>query len=109
MAIMSYTFVVFVLATISLVIANKGPFIKDQDDNFVNEVLEDCSFNGKMYKPGEAIYTEDKCIQCKCPITGGPTHCTGYFCPAAPCVNPVIPEGECCPACLDGKFTYTAE
>ena len=88
---------------LTLAAAEPGKYVKDKD-NAINEILEDCEFNGKYYRPGQTIDTEDQCIKCVCPLTGGPTRCTGYFCSPAPCVDPVYVEGDCCPQCINGMY-----
>ena len=54
-------FIVILSCFIVLVTSKKDT--KYKIDNSANEVIKDCLFDGKLYKPGERIDSKDKCIK----------------------------------------------
>ncbi|XP_035388755.1 cysteine-rich motor neuron 1 protein-like isoform X2 [Electrophorus electricus] len=57
-----------------------------------------CVHNGKEYKEGE-VYRMEPCWLCQC--RGGISFCSKAECAELDCENFYIPEGECCPVCID--------
>ncbi|KAJ7989085.1 hypothetical protein DPEC_G00315880 [Dallia pectoralis] len=57
-----------------------------------------CVHNGKEFSEGE-VYRMDPCWLCQC--RGGISFCSKAECAEVDCENFYIPEGECCPVCLD--------
>ncbi|XP_031435957.1 cysteine-rich motor neuron 1 protein-like isoform X1 [Clupea harengus] len=57
-----------------------------------------CAHNGKEYSEGE-VYRMDACWLCQC--RGGISFCSKAECAELDCDNFYIPEGECCPVCID--------
>uniref|UniRef100_A0A3P8ZIG8 Cysteine-rich motor neuron 1 protein n=1 Tax=Esox lucius TaxID=8010 RepID=A0A3P8ZIG8_ESOLU len=57
-----------------------------------------CVHNGKEYSEGE-VYRMDQCWLCQC--RGGISFCSKAECAEVDCENFYIPEGECCPVCID--------
>ncbi|XP_074517766.1 cysteine-rich motor neuron 1 protein isoform X2 [Sebastes fasciatus] len=57
-----------------------------------------CVHNGKEFSEGE-VYRMDPCWLCQC--RGGISFCSKAECAELDCENFYIPEGECCPVCID--------
>ncbi|XP_034713414.1 cysteine-rich motor neuron 1 protein [Etheostoma cragini] len=57
-----------------------------------------CVHNGKEFSEGE-VYRMDPCWLCQC--RGGISFCSKAECAELECENFYIPEGECCPVCID--------
>ncbi|XP_076835133.1 cysteine-rich motor neuron 1 protein isoform X2 [Brachyhypopomus gauderio] len=57
-----------------------------------------CVHNGKEFAEGE-VYRMDPCWLCQC--RGGISFCSKAECAKLDCENVYIPEGECCPVCID--------
>ncbi|KPP64994.1 hypothetical protein Z043_116616 [Scleropages formosus] len=57
-----------------------------------------CAHNGKEFSDGE-VYHMDPCWLCQC--RGGISFCSQAECAELDCQNFYIPEGECCPVCID--------
>ncbi|KAG9268186.1 cysteine-rich motor neuron 1 protein-like isoform X1 [Astyanax mexicanus] len=57
-----------------------------------------CVHNGKKFAEGE-VYRMDSCWLCQC--RGGVSFCSKAECAELDCDNFYIPEGECCPVCID--------
>ncbi|KAI4902048.1 hypothetical protein NFI96_033099 [Prochilodus magdalenae] len=57
-----------------------------------------CVHNGKQFAEGE-VYRMDPCWLCQC--RGGISFCSKAECAELECDNFYIPEGECCPVCID--------
>ncbi|XP_054861851.1 cysteine-rich motor neuron 1 protein isoform X2 [Amphiprion ocellaris] len=57
-----------------------------------------CVHNGKDFSEGE-VYRMDPCWLCQC--RGGISFCSKAECAELDCENFYIPEGECCPVCID--------
>ncbi|CAB1434145.1 unnamed protein product [Pleuronectes platessa] len=62
------------------------------------KVSPNCIHNGKDFSEGE-VYRMDPCWLCQC--RGGISFCSKAECAELDCENFYIPEGECCPVCLD--------
>ncbi|KAI3367822.1 hypothetical protein L3Q82_026652 [Scortum barcoo] len=62
------------------------------------KVSPKCVHNGKEFSEGE-VYRMDPCWLCQC--RGGISFCSKAECAELDCENFYIPEGECCPVCLD--------
>ncbi|XP_042599024.1 cysteine-rich motor neuron 1 protein-like [Cyprinus carpio] len=54
--------------------------------------------NGKEFAEGE-VYRMDPCWLCQC--RGGVSFCSKAECTEIDCLNFYVPEGECCPICID--------
>ncbi|KAG7466322.1 hypothetical protein MATL_G00163860 [Megalops atlanticus] len=57
-----------------------------------------CVHNGKEFSDGE-VYRMDPCWLCQC--RGGISFCSKAECAELDCESFYIPEGECCPICID--------
>uniref|UniRef100_A0A3Q3LP33 Cysteine-rich motor neuron 1 protein n=1 Tax=Mastacembelus armatus TaxID=205130 RepID=A0A3Q3LP33_9TELE len=57
-----------------------------------------CVHNGKEFSEGE-VYRMDPCWLCQC--RGGISFCSKAECAELDCDNFYIPEGECCPVCIE--------
>ncbi|XP_010775417.1 cysteine-rich motor neuron 1 protein isoform X3 [Notothenia coriiceps] len=57
-----------------------------------------CVHNGKDFSEGE-VYRMDPCWLCQC--RGGISFCSKAECAELDCEHFYIPEGECCPVCID--------
>ncbi|XP_073784068.1 cysteine-rich motor neuron 1 protein-like isoform X2 [Danio rerio] len=57
-----------------------------------------CVHNGQQFSEGE-LYRMDPCWLCQC--RGGVSFCSKAECAELDCQNSYIPEGECCPVCID--------
>ncbi|XP_073683597.1 cysteine-rich motor neuron 1 protein-like [Garra rufa] len=57
-----------------------------------------CVHNGKEFVEGE-VYRMDPCWLCQC--RGGVSFCSKAECAELDCDNFYVPEGECCPVCID--------
>ncbi|CAM9334740.1 unnamed protein product, partial [Lampetra planeri] len=57
-----------------------------------------CVHTGKEFSEGE-VYRMDPCWLCQC--RGGISFCSKAECAEVDCENFYIPEGECCPVCID--------
>uniref|UniRef100_A0A3Q3JSW6 Cysteine-rich motor neuron 1 protein n=1 Tax=Monopterus albus TaxID=43700 RepID=A0A3Q3JSW6_MONAL len=57
-----------------------------------------CVHNGKEFSEGE-VYRMDPCWLCQC--RAGISFCSKAECAELDCENFYIPEGECCPVCID--------
>ncbi|CAL8272311.1 unnamed protein product [Merluccius merluccius] len=57
-----------------------------------------CVHNGKDFSEGE-VYRMDPCWLCQC--RGGISFCSKAECAELDCENFYVPEGECCPVCID--------
>uniref|UniRef100_A0A3B3VZF2 Cysteine rich transmembrane BMP regulator 1 n=1 Tax=Poecilia latipinna TaxID=48699 RepID=A0A3B3VZF2_9TELE len=57
-----------------------------------------CVFNGKKFSEGE-VYRMDPCWLCQC--RGGISFCSKAECGELDCEKFYIPEGECCPVCIE--------
>lgn len=57
-----------------------------------------CAHNGKEHSEGE-VYRMDACWLCQC--RGGISFCSKAECAQLDCDNFYVPEGECCPVCID--------
>ncbi|KAM8834172.1 cysteine-rich motor neuron 1 protein isoform 2-T2 [Synchiropus picturatus] len=57
-----------------------------------------CVHDGKEFSEGE-VYRMDPCWLCQC--RGGISFCSKAECAELDCENFYIPEGECCPVCID--------
>ncbi|XP_067310953.1 cysteine-rich motor neuron 1 protein-like isoform X2 [Pseudorasbora parva] len=57
-----------------------------------------CVHNGKEFAEGE-VYRMDPCWLCQC--RGGVSFCSKAECAELDCENFYVPEGECCPVCID--------
>ncbi|XP_077586830.1 cysteine-rich motor neuron 1 protein [Stigmatopora nigra] len=62
------------------------------------KVSPKCVHNGKEFSDGE-VYRMDPCWLCQC--RGGISFCSKAECAELDCDNFYIPEGECCPVCID--------
>uniref|UniRef100_H3DJ98 Cysteine-rich motor neuron 1 protein n=1 Tax=Tetraodon nigroviridis TaxID=99883 RepID=H3DJ98_TETNG len=62
------------------------------------KVSPKCVHNGKEFSEGE-VYRMDPCWLCQC--RGGISFCSKAECAEQECENFYIPEGECCPVCID--------
>ncbi|XP_030213056.1 cysteine-rich motor neuron 1 protein isoform X2 [Gadus morhua] len=62
------------------------------------KVTPKCAHNGKDFSEGE-VYRMDPCWLCQC--RGGISFCSKAECAELDCENFYIPEGECCPICID--------
>ncbi|KAM7375695.1 hypothetical protein PAMP_005480 [Pampus punctatissimus] len=62
------------------------------------KVSPKCVHNGKEFSEGE-VYRMDPCWLCQC--RGGISFCSKAECAELDCENFYIPEGECCPVCID--------
>ncbi|XP_030641382.1 cysteine-rich motor neuron 1 protein [Chanos chanos] len=62
------------------------------------KVSPKCVHNGKEFSEGE-VYRMDQCWLCQC--RGGISFCSKAECAQLDCDNFYIPEGECCPVCID--------
>lgn len=65
------------------------------------KVSPKCVHNGKEFSEGE-VYRMDPCWLCQC--RGGISFCSKAECAELDCENFYIPEGECCPVCIDVKL-----
>uniref|UniRef100_A0A672JZN4 VWFC domain-containing protein n=1 Tax=Sinocyclocheilus grahami TaxID=75366 RepID=A0A672JZN4_SINGR len=57
-----------------------------------------CVHNGKEFREGE-VYRMDPCWLCQC--RGGVSFCSKAECTEMDCQNFYVPEGECCPVCIE--------
>ncbi|XP_043088267.1 cysteine-rich motor neuron 1 protein-like isoform X2 [Puntigrus tetrazona] len=57
-----------------------------------------CVHDGKEFAEGE-VYRMDPCWLCQC--RGGVSFCSKAECAELDCDNFYVPEGECCPVCID--------
>ncbi|KAK2879228.1 hypothetical protein Q8A67_020019 [Cirrhinus molitorella] len=57
-----------------------------------------CVHDGKKFAEGE-VYRMDPCWVCQC--RGGVSFCSKAECAELDCENFYVPEGECCPVCID--------
>ncbi|XP_067223297.1 cysteine-rich motor neuron 1 protein-like [Chanodichthys erythropterus] len=57
-----------------------------------------CVHDGKEFAEGE-VYRMDPCWLCQC--RGGVSFCSKAECAKLDCENFYVPEGECCPVCID--------
>ncbi|XP_026142500.1 cysteine-rich motor neuron 1 protein-like [Carassius auratus] len=57
-----------------------------------------CVHDGKEFTEGE-VYRMDPCWMCQC--RGGVSFCSRTECTEMDCQNRYVPEGECCPVCID--------
>ncbi|XP_016329661.1 cysteine-rich motor neuron 1 protein-like isoform X2 [Sinocyclocheilus anshuiensis] len=57
-----------------------------------------CVHNGKEFTEGE-VYRMDPCWLCQCRV--GVSFCSKAECAELDCENFYVPEGECCPVCID--------
>ncbi|XP_033125960.1 neurogenic locus notch homolog protein 2-like [Anneissia japonica] len=57
----------------------------------------DCFFRNEWHSDSEKFKSD--CYRCQC--LNGSIVCRAPICPPVPCPNPVMPENECCPICLD--------
>ncbi|XP_077096589.1 cysteine-rich motor neuron 1 protein isoform X1 [Siphateles boraxobius] len=57
-----------------------------------------CVRDGQEFAEGE-VYRMDSCWRCQC--RGGVSFCSRAECAEPDCQNFYVPEGECCPVCLD--------
>lgn len=62
------------------------------------KVTPKCVHDGKEFLEGD-VYRMDPCWLCQC--RGGISFCSKAECAELDCENFYIPEGECCPVCLD--------
>ncbi|XP_028294132.1 cysteine-rich motor neuron 1 protein isoform X2 [Gouania willdenowi] len=62
------------------------------------KVSPKCIYNEKEFAEGE-VYRMDSCWLCQC--RGGISFCSKAECAELDCENFYIPEGECCPVCID--------
>ncbi|XP_067336699.1 cysteine-rich motor neuron 1 protein isoform X2 [Channa argus] len=62
------------------------------------KVSPKCVHNGKEFSEGE-VYRIDPCWLCQC--QRGISFCSKAECAELDCENFYIPEGECCPVCID--------
>uniref|UniRef100_A0A8C2XTH2 Cysteine-rich motor neuron 1 protein n=1 Tax=Cyclopterus lumpus TaxID=8103 RepID=A0A8C2XTH2_CYCLU len=62
------------------------------------KVSPKCVHNGKEFSEGQ-VYRMDPCWLCQC--RGGISFCSKAECAELDCENFYIPEGECCPVCID--------
>ncbi|XP_074980690.1 kielin/chordin-like protein isoform X9 [Caretta caretta] len=62
-------------------------------------VCDGCSLDGREFASGEPVPSGEPCTQCAC--TRGNVLCKPTACPPAPCPEPVLRPGECCPRCQD--------
>ncbi|KAM9777847.1 cysteine-rich motor neuron 1 protein [Neosynchiropus ocellatus] len=62
------------------------------------KVSPKCVHDGKEFSEGE-VYRMDPCWLCQC--RGGISFCSKAECAELDCENFYIPEGECCPVCID--------
>uniref|UniRef100_A0A3P9ICL6 Cysteine-rich motor neuron 1 protein n=1 Tax=Oryzias latipes TaxID=8090 RepID=A0A3P9ICL6_ORYLA len=62
------------------------------------KVSPKCVHNGKELSDGE-VYRMDSCWLCQC--RGGISFCSKAECAELDCENFYVPEGECCPVCID--------
>ncbi|XP_033987013.1 cysteine-rich motor neuron 1 protein isoform X3 [Trematomus bernacchii] len=62
------------------------------------KVSPKCVHNGKDFSEGE-VYRMDPCWLCQC--RGGISFCSKAECAELDCENFYVPEGECCPVCID--------
>ncbi|XP_055719046.1 cysteine-rich motor neuron 1 protein-like isoform X1 [Salvelinus fontinalis] len=62
------------------------------------KVSPKCVHNGKEFSE-EEVYRMDPCWLCQC--RGGISFCSKAECAELDCENFYIPEGECCPVCID--------
>uniref|UniRef100_A0A087XYX7 Cysteine rich transmembrane BMP regulator 1 (Chordin like) n=1 Tax=Poecilia formosa TaxID=48698 RepID=A0A087XYX7_POEFO len=62
------------------------------------KVSPNCVFNGKKFSEGE-VYRMDPCWLCQC--RGGISFCSKAECGELDCEKFYIPEGECCPVCIE--------
>ncbi|XP_071811068.1 uncharacterized protein [Apostichopus japonicus] len=65
-----------------------------------------CKFEGKTYSAHEQwrYLADEPCVTCRC--ARGETTCGIINCPSPPCNNPVIPQGECCPQCIEHSCLF---
>ncbi|KAL0969171.1 hypothetical protein UPYG_G00223420 [Umbra pygmaea] len=68
------------------------------------KVSPKCVHNGKEYAEGE-VYRMDPCWLCQC--RGGISFCSKAECAEVECENYYIPDGECCPICIDVELLST--
>uniref|UniRef100_A0AAX7STY7 Cysteine rich transmembrane BMP regulator 1 (Chordin like) n=1 Tax=Astatotilapia calliptera TaxID=8154 RepID=A0AAX7STY7_ASTCA len=68
------------------------------------KVTPKCVHSGKEYSEGE-VYRMDPCWLCQC--RGGISFCSKAECAELNCENFYIPEGECCPVCIDVSMAST--
>ncbi|KAM6961284.1 LOW QUALITY PROTEIN: cysteine-rich motor neuron 1 protein [Aplochiton taeniatus] len=62
------------------------------------KVSPKCVHNGKEFSEAE-VYRMDPCWLCQC--RGGISFCSKAECAELDCDSFYVPEGECCPVCLD--------
>uniref|UniRef100_A0A8C6U762 Cysteine-rich motor neuron 1 protein n=1 Tax=Neogobius melanostomus TaxID=47308 RepID=A0A8C6U762_9GOBI len=68
------------------------------------KVTPKCVHNGKEFVEGD-VYRMDPCWLCQC--RGGISFCSKAECAELDCENFYIPEGECCPVCIDVELLST--
>uniref|UniRef100_A0A3Q2VQU4 Cysteine rich transmembrane BMP regulator 1 n=1 Tax=Haplochromis burtoni TaxID=8153 RepID=A0A3Q2VQU4_HAPBU len=68
------------------------------------KVTPKCVHSGKEYSEGE-VYRMDPCWLCQC--RGGISFCSKAECAELDCENFYIPQGECCPVCIDVSMDST--
>ncbi|KAK7904977.1 hypothetical protein WMY93_017584 [Mugilogobius chulae] len=67
-------------------------------------VTPKCMHNGKEFAEGD-VYRMDPCWLCQC--RGGISFCSKAECAELDCENFYVPEGECCPVCIDVELLST--
>ncbi|XP_034051242.1 cysteine-rich motor neuron 1 protein-like isoform X2 [Thalassophryne amazonica] len=67
-------------------------------DVFECQKVPKCIHSGKQFSEGE-VYRMEPCWLCRC--RGGISFCSKAECAELDCENFYIPEGECCPVCID--------
>ncbi|XP_077096594.1 cysteine-rich motor neuron 1 protein isoform X6 [Siphateles boraxobius] len=60
-----------------------------------------CVRDGQEFAEGE-VYRMDSCWRCQC--RGGVSFCSRAECAEPDCQNFYVPEGECCPVCLEPSY-----
>lgn len=68
------------------------------------KVTPKCIHNGKEFVEGD-MYRMDPCWLCQC--RGGISFCSKAECVELDCENFYVPEGECCPICIDVELLST--
>uniref|UniRef100_A0A3B4B6T5 Cysteine-rich motor neuron 1 protein n=1 Tax=Periophthalmus magnuspinnatus TaxID=409849 RepID=A0A3B4B6T5_9GOBI len=81
-----------------------GCFKKGATNQQMCEVTPKCMHNGKEFAEGD-VYRMDPCWLCQC--RGGISFCSKAECAELDCENFYIPEGECCPVCIDVELLST--
>ncbi|GAA6065122.1 collagen, type I, alpha 1b isoform X1, partial [Tachysurus ichikawai] len=65
-------------------------------------IYNSCTLEGQLYNDKD-VWKPEPCRICVC--DSGTVMCDEVICEdITDCANPEIPDGECCPICIDGIF-----